>query len=221
MSIELVIQAPSGRIPIKADPQTSLSQVVSSIPDSKNAHALRYLQTSVHSSQWETMTLSNLGLKEGARAKLILEMQASTAPTATAASGSSTTQDVVMTDASNNNNKNDDTAALQQALSTILKSNFDQESQVCLVTLMKVLDNVLQKPGNPKVRSIRLENPAVAEKIVSKGGGTSMKHFVIVIVLCCCLESHSFIHSRHSCSRLSVGMWLCAANDSSGTPLEK
>jgi hypothetical protein len=60
--------------------------------------------------------------------------------------------------------------SLQEALSKILESNFDQDSQACIVTLIKVIDNVIQKPNDPKVRSIRLSNPVVAEKIVSFGG---------------------------------------------------
>jgi hypothetical protein len=59
---------------------------------------------------------------------------------------------------------------LQEALSKILESNFDQDSQACIVTLIKVIDNVIQKPNDPKVRSIRLANPVVAEKIVLRGG---------------------------------------------------
>ena len=59
---------------------------------------------------------------------------------------------------------------LQDALTKILQSNFDQASQICIVTLIKVIDNVIQKPNDPKVRSIRLANPVVSEKIVSRGG---------------------------------------------------
>jgi hypothetical protein len=59
---------------------------------------------------------------------------------------------------------------LQEALTKILESNFDQASQECIVTLIKVIDNVIQKPNDPKVRSMRLANPVVSEKIVSRGG---------------------------------------------------
>lgn len=166
MTIELVIQAPSGRIPVQATPQTTLSEVVASISDSTNATSLRYLQTSVHCSQWETMTLFNLGLQDGARAKLILETTA--AISANSAAGG-TDNDVVMEDTAST--ADSATAQLKSALSTILQQNFDVDSQTCLVTLMKILDNVIQKPNNLKVRSIRLANPAVAEKIVQKGGG--------------------------------------------------
>ena len=171
MSIELVIQTPSGRIPVKAKPSTTLAQVVgaATIGDDENEHdaaatSLRYLQTSVHKSQWETMTLQNLGLASGARALLILESNTSINNTT---ASSDTDADVVMQDASSN----DDTAdALKQALSKILSKNFDDDSQVCIVTLIKVLDNVLQKPGNAKVRTIRLSNATVQTKVVSKGG---------------------------------------------------
>ena len=62
-------------------------------------------------------------------------------------------------------------AAIDTALQTLLTSNFDADTQQCVVTLMKVLDNVLQKPGNVKVRSIRLENPAFHSKVASRTGG--------------------------------------------------
>jgi hypothetical protein len=166
MSIELVIQTPSGRIPIKAEPSTTLAQVVGAAAaatmddDDPNQQRLRYLQTSVHKSQWETMTLQNLGLARGARALLILESDSINTTTTT----QNSRDVVVMPDAS----KND--SALSQALFKILNHNFDDDSKVCLVTLMKVIDNVLQKPGNAKVRTIRLSNSAFREKVVSKGG---------------------------------------------------
>jgi hypothetical protein len=62
-------------------------------------------------------------------------------------------------------------AAIDSALQTLLTSNFDADTQHCVVTLMKVLDNVLQKPGNTKVRSIRLQNPAFHSKVASRTGG--------------------------------------------------
>lgn len=159
MSIELVIQTPSGRTPVKAEPSTTLAQVVgaATMDDDQDQQSLRYLQTSVHKSQWETMTLQNLGLARGARALLILESGSTAATTA------ANSRDVVMPDASKD-------SALSQALFEILRHNFDDDSKVCLVTLMKVIDNVLQKPGNTKVRTIRLSNSTFREKVASKGG---------------------------------------------------
>jgi hypothetical protein len=40
-----------------------------------------------------------------------------------------------------------------------------------LLTLMKVLDNIIQKPFDSKVRSIRLGNPAFDKKVASRRGG--------------------------------------------------
>ena len=62
-------------------------------------------------------------------------------------------------------------AALDQAAETILKHNFDADSKVCVVTLMKVLDNVIQKPYDTRVRRIKLSNAAVHKKILSRKGG--------------------------------------------------
>lgn len=62
-------------------------------------------------------------------------------------------------------------AALDQGVDMILQNNFDADTKVCLVTLMKVLDNVIQKPLEPKVRSIRLGNAAFSKKVASRKGG--------------------------------------------------
>jgi len=62
-------------------------------------------------------------------------------------------------------------AALDQAVDTILQNNFDADTKACFITLMKVLDNVIQKPFDPKVRSIRLSNPAFTNKVASRKGG--------------------------------------------------
>ena len=69
-----------------------------------------------------------------------------------------------------NNNNNNNKAEIDRAISHILNANFDADSQVCLLTLIKLLDNVLQKPDNPKVRQIRKANPAFQQKVVNKGG---------------------------------------------------
>jgi hypothetical protein len=69
------------------------------------------------------------------------------------------------------NNSNQAKAAIETALQTLLTSNFDADTQQCVITLIKVLDNVLQKPGNVKVRSIRLQNPAFLSKVASRMGG--------------------------------------------------
>jgi hypothetical protein len=61
--------------------------------------------------------------------------------------------------------------AMEEALLQIFQSSFDADSKACLVTLMKVLDNVLHKPGDDRVRSIRLNNAAFQRKVGSRPGG--------------------------------------------------
>lgn len=63
--------------------------------------------------------------------------------------------------------------AMEEALTQIFHSSFDADSKVCLVTLMKVLDNVLHKPGDDRVRSIKLSNAAFANKVANRPGGIS------------------------------------------------
>jgi hypothetical protein len=62
--------------------------------------------------------------------------------------------------------------ALEDALAVILQNNFDQDTKVCLITMMKLLDNLLHQPTNPKVRTIRLANPAFHNKVASRKGAT-------------------------------------------------
>ena len=61
--------------------------------------------------------------------------------------------------------------ALEEALLVVFQNNFDADTKTCLVTLIKLLDNVLHKPGNPKVRTIRLQNEAFCQKIGCRNGG--------------------------------------------------
>ena len=60
--------------------------------------------------------------------------------------------------------------SLDQAIRRILEKNFDADSKICLLTLLKIIDNVLQKPGNEKVRSLRTGNATIRSKIIDKEG---------------------------------------------------
>lgn len=57
----------------------------------------------------------------------------------------------------------------QQAWSAVLSSNFDTTSKACLMTLLKIIDNILSR-DDPKVRSIRYGNPNFQQKVVSCKG---------------------------------------------------
>lgn len=61
--------------------------------------------------------------------------------------------------------------ALEEAVAMLFQNNFDTESKVCLLTLIKMLDNLLQQPGNQKFRTIRLNNSTFQEKVGSRKGG--------------------------------------------------
>jgi len=63
---------------------------------------------------------------------------------------------------------------LEASLSKLLNNNFDADSLTCIQTCLKVVDNILQKPGNDKVRSIRYQNQAMQNKIISKQGGVDI-----------------------------------------------
>jgi len=60
---------------------------------------------------------------------------------------------------------------LEEALGIILSNNFDADSCECVKTLIRMLDNLLHKPHDPKVRTIRLGNAAFNKKVGSRKGG--------------------------------------------------
>lgn len=64
-----------------------------------------------------------------------------------------------------------DPPTIESSLDRLLTSHFDADCRECLKTLMKVLDNVLHKPNDPRTRSIRVRNPAFHKKVASKAGG--------------------------------------------------
>eukprot|EP00980_Cylindrotheca_fusiformis_P020486 scaffold7542_cov113-Cylindrotheca_fusiformis.AAC.2 len=63
---------------------------------------------------------------------------------------------------------------LDSSLSNLLNNNFDTDSLTCLQTCLKIIDNILQKPGNEKVRTIRITNPTIQKKITSRKGGVDI-----------------------------------------------
>jgi hypothetical protein len=62
-------------------------------------------------------------------------------------------------------------AAIEDGISMVLKSNFLVESQKdCILTLLKVITTILNKPDNEKVRKLRLSNATIQSKIVEPQG---------------------------------------------------
>ena len=56
-----------------------------------------------------------------------------------------------------------------EAWSAVLSSNFDTASKSCLMTLLKIIDNILSR-SDPKVRCIRYGNPNFQSKVASCKG---------------------------------------------------
>lgn len=56
-----------------------------------------------------------------------------------------------------------------EAWSIVLSSNFDTASKSCLLTLLKIIDNILSR-SDPKVRCIRYGNPNFQSKVASCRG---------------------------------------------------
>jgi len=59
----------------------------------------------------------------------------------------------------------------EDAWKHILQSNFDATTKDCLNTLLKIIDNIISRPNEPKVRSIRCANAAIEKKVGRCTGG--------------------------------------------------
>mmetsp|Transcript_901 Transcript_901/g.1388 ORF Transcript_901/g.1388 Transcript_901/m.1388 type:complete len:678 (+) Transcript_901:29-2062(+) len=59
----------------------------------------------------------------------------------------------------------------EEAWSNILQSNFDAATKDCLNTLLKIIDNLLSRPNEPKVRSLRCANATFEKKVGRITGG--------------------------------------------------
>jgi hypothetical protein len=59
---------------------------------------------------------------------------------------------------------------LDCAIDEVLSNNFDSDTKTCIVTILKILDNVLQQPYNGKVRSIKVSNPIFHTKVIQRRG---------------------------------------------------
>jgi hypothetical protein len=85
--------------------------------------------------------------------------------------------DIDLTANTNNSPTNDSQHAItkmqqpEEAWSKILQSNFDATTKDCLNTLLKIIDNLLSRPNEPKVRSLRCANAAFEKKVGRCTGG--------------------------------------------------
>jgi len=62
----------------------------------------------------------------------------------------------------------------EEAIRLLLDSNFDTDSKECVLTLLKIIDNVLSKPTDPKVRTLRKHNQTIRRKIFDRKGGVEI-----------------------------------------------
>ena len=78
-----------------------------------------------------------------------------------------------LTDNPHDNNAETNTKVMMpdEAWKNILQSNFDATTKDCLNTLLKIVDNILSRPNEPKVRSIRCANAAFEKKVGRCKGG--------------------------------------------------
>jgi hypothetical protein len=68
----------------------------------------------------------------------------------------------------------EDNAAVAAAADVVLGNNFDAVTKTCFITILKLLDNVIQTPTNPLYQSVNLQNRSVQEKILRAQGGREL-----------------------------------------------
>ena len=172
--VQLVLQAAENgnrrAVPGFWTPRSTIAEVMETMQSelsgvSMEDATMRYLQSCVPQSKWFKTTLQDMGLTQGGRALLILKL-GHPGPNTTGTSDGQVEGVTLLEEESD----------LEKALQLLFDSNFDADSKVCIVTIMKILDNILQKPMEPKVRSIRMANKAFAEKIAGRKGGGKIPH---------------------------------------------
>jgi hypothetical protein len=178
-AIELVVELyDDGRrqnVPGDWNPMSTLSDVIGSVQGNmeiRNA-TLRYMQTCIPESMWSITELKDIGITEPGRSLLILELAETNKSLECKENESSFIQ-------------------MEMALKSLFENNFDVDSKACILTLIKILDNVLQNPLEPKVRSLRMENKAFSNKVVSRKGG-GMSESIKSILFFYSSLNHSFL----------------------------
>jgi len=131
--------------------------------------SLRFLQTSIPESEWSRTTLKKLmGLTKNTTTTRALFMLDTT---------NQPQQQPQQQQHDNHDNTNDvstSTTNIQKAMDTLLTHNFDADTKVCIVTLLKMIENLIQQPTNQKVRSIRVGNPTFHSKVACRPGGVDI-----------------------------------------------
>ena len=212
LNIQLVLQSashPAARMEIPGDwkKTDTIQNVLISIKDrlfgvDMANSSIRYLQTVVESRNWETTTLGSMGLEQGGRALLILQTSAPTSA-ALPPAGQQQQQQYVNSNSNSNDDSMESDHPLEAAIQQLLDNNFDADSKVAIVTLLKIIDNILSKPYDPKLRMLKLSNAVVQKKIATRlGAGT----FVVSCSCYSCMFSFRFycvdlleqIHFNHT-----------------------
>jgi PUB domain len=175
-SIQLVLQSASNSarmdIPGEWNKNDTLQSVLLSIRDrlfgiDMSQSSIRYLQSVVDSKDWDTTSLKKLGIDHG-RTLLILQQ---TAAPATSTAATDVDGDVAMQMESTNTS----TDPLESALQQLLDKNFDADTKMAIVTMIKIIDNILSKPNDPKVRTLKLSNAVIQKKIASRPGAGTLR----------------------------------------------
>ena len=114
-----------------------------------------YLRTVVAEKDWSTTTLAQLfGLSKTATGNYCILLQ----PTKTTSKESSSSS-----------------SSSQEAIQVLLQNNFDDDSITCLITICKLVDNVLKSSlDDMSKRTLKSSNKILQQKIFSKVGGLDL-----------------------------------------------
>ena len=162
--------------------KSTLSDVVSrlELPSLSPSSTLVCLRKVSPFEEWGTTTLRDMLAGDDGSAGVLLTLDVGPTPADTSsksiidkAAASLNIKPVPMEVDSQQQVTNSVTGAQQissaSAWTTVLQSNFDSTSKSCLLTLLKIIDNILSK-SDPRVRSIRYGNTNFQSKVASCKG---------------------------------------------------
>lgn len=177
-------------VPQSVTPSSTLQQIIDAIANSlpplftkpsewnDPQPSLVYMRTSVLKRDWAITKIGDFC--DGGSILLTLNLPKEDSASSVAAFPPASTDEVEPMDIDQSMNSTENilnaTSSLEgphEAVKYILNSNFDANSQECLSTVLKMVDNLLTK-SDAKFRSIRLTNATVEKKIISKKGGLEL-----------------------------------------------
>jgi hypothetical protein len=141
-----------------------------------------YLRTNVLKRDWEVTKISDFC--DGGSILLTLNLPSDTrnelsggvvgtVPTIRRVEPMDIDDSLAVDDSGKNDVSNSPPVSPKEAMRYLLRSNFDKDSQECLQTILKIVDNLLSKT-EAKFRFLRINNKTFEKKILAKKGGLEL-----------------------------------------------